>query len=567
MEAISWTLSENQPTDQNDWSDVPPIVQKWMKIRGFKTQAEFEKFESFRLKNITDPFALKDMKKAVDRLIEAFKKNEKICVYADYDMDGTPGLALMISGLKSLGFKNLLSFQPNRFDDGYGVHPPIIENFIKNHDVSLFVTVDVGITDTKAVDLAKQQSVDFIITDHHQPKKDRPRAHAIVNPNQGDCPSGLTHLCGTGVAFYLILALRSSMKDQNLLKTQFDPKKLLDCFAIATLTDMVPLVKENRILIRHGLIQLARTERPGLRLLMKELGLWGRPMNSSDVGLKLAPKLNALGRMNSSVQALELFVVNDPEKARNNVQAILNAQKQRVDIQRKGETFLEKILVDRKPLPFIFEWSEQFHKGIVGLLATYANEHYGVPSFIGSVVGNKILGSARASDQESLLKTLESSSKYLNKFGGHHQAAGFELDLEKANEFKNQLAGFYKKTPHPSQTLHYDFQTTLAEIIDKDFIFWLSRLEPYGTGFSLPVIRMDHLFVSNVRVLKNKHLKMILKDIFGNKINALWFFTDNTDTKKWSSQRISLIGEPSINHYMGKKELQILIKDMKKETL
>ena len=538
-----------------------------MRVCGFKTRAEFEEFESFRLKNITDPFTLKDMKQAVSRLIEAFRKNEKICIYADYDMDGTPGLALMISGLKSLGFKNLLSFQPNRFDDGYGVHPPIIENFIKNYDVSLFVTVDVGITETKAVDLARQQSVDFIITDHHQPKKDRPRAHAIVNPNQGDCPSGLTHLCGTGVAFYLILALRSSMKDQNLLKTPLDPKKLLDCFAIATLTDMVPLVKENRILVRHGLIQLSRTERPGLRLLMKELGLWGKPLNSSDVSLKLTPKLNALGRMNSSVQALDLFLVNDPQKAQKNVQAILHAQKQRVEIQRKGEFFLEKILTEKKPLPFIFEWSGQFHKGVVGLLATHANEQYGVPSFIGSVVGNKILGSARTSNRQSLLEAFEFAKEFLNKFGGHHQAAGFELDLERANEFKDQLTKFYEQSPPSNPVLHYDFQTTLAEVVNKDFMFWLSRLEPYGTGFNLPLIRMDHLFVSNVKVLKNKHLKTSLKDIFGNKINALWFFTDNTDTKKWSSQRVSLIGEPSINHYMGKKELQILIKDMKRETL
>ncbi len=538
-----------------------------METRGFKSQSEFEDFESFQLKDLTDPFSLKDIKKAVDRLIRAFKKKEKICVYADYDMDGTPGLALLISGLTSLGFKNLLSFQPNRFDDGYGVHPIIIEDFINNHGIELFVTVDVGMTDVKAVDVAKQRSVDFIITDHHQPKKDRPQAHAVINPNQGDCPSGLTHLCGTGVAFYLILALRSTMKDQNLLKNPFDPKKLLDCFAIATLTDMVPLIRENRILVRHGLIQMAQTERLGLRLLMKELGLSQRNLNSSDVSLKLAPKLNALGRMNSPVPALDLFLVNDPKEARANVQATLNAQKQRVDIQKKGEVLLKKVLADKSPLPFVFEWSEHFYKGVAGLLANYANEHYGVPVFIGSVIGQKILGSARASSQDSLLNAFESAKDCLHKFGGHHQAAGFEMDLRKAEEFRNQLAKFYGQASPSKQVLHYDFQTTLAEIVDKDFISWLSRLEPYGTGFKAPMIRMDHLFVANVRVLKNKHLKMVLKDIIGNKIDALWFFADNTDNKQWSSQRVSLIGEPSINNYMGKKNLQILIRDMKVECL
>ena len=224
MKGIENSQTNQSQANQKDWPDLPPVIQKWMMARNFKTQREFEQFESFRLKNLTDPFFLKDMKKAVNRLIQALKKNEKICIYADYDMDGTPGLALLISGLQSLGFKNLLSFQPNRFDNGYGVHPPIIENFIENYKVSLFVTVDVGITDNKAVDLAKQKSVDFIITDHHQPKESLPKAHAIINPNQGNCPSGLNHLCGTGVAFYLILALRLAMKDQNLLKNPFDPK-------------------------------------------------------------------------------------------------------------------------------------------------------------------------------------------------------------------------------------------------------------------------------------------------------------------------------------------------------
>ena len=279
---------------------------------------------------------MKDMKTAVERLIQAFKKQETICIYADYDMDGTPGLALLISGLQSLGFKNLLSFQPNRFDDGYGVHPPIVEDFIENHGVCLFVTVDVGITDVEAVNTAKKKNVDFIITDHHQPKEDLPCASAIINPNQQDCSSGLTYLCGAGVAFYLILALRSAMRDQGLLKTPFDPKQLLDCFAIATLTDMVPLVKENRILVQHGLWKLARTNRLGLRLLMKKLDLWNKPLKSSDISFRMVPKLNALGRMNSPVRALDLFLVDDPGQAEAKVEAALDAQKKRWEIQKKG---------------------------------------------------------------------------------------------------------------------------------------------------------------------------------------------------------------------------------------
>lgn len=536
-----------------------------MQTRGISSQEEFDQFTQFRLKDLTDPFTIKDMDKAVDRLLKAKEEGERICLYADFDMDGTPGLALLIRGLQHLGFENLLSFQPNRFDDGYGVHPEIIQDFIENHNVSLFVTVDVGITDVKAVQLAKDFEVDFIITDHHQAKEKLPPAIAIVNPNLKDCESGLEHLCGTGVAFYLVLALRKRMTELGTLPNNFDPKKLLDCFAIATLTDMVPLVKENRALIQHGLLQLAKTERPGIRMLMEKLNLLGKRLSSSDVAIQLSPKLNALGRMNSHVQALDLFLTNDFNEATQNVEATLEAQTQRTEIQRRGEQVLSEKLVNEEDPRFVFEWSEDFYKGIVGLLATKATRDFQVPSFVGSVMGDKIVGSARAPAGESLLSAFEFAKDILIKFGGHHQAAGFELDFDKAADFKAALNEYYKDQPVQTPVLKYDFEATLGEL-DGLFQNWLVKLEPYGVGFPIPLIRMNHLFVAQVRVLKEKHLKLVLKDMAGNKIDALWFFADNIDEKKQlSSKRVSVVVEPSINIYMGKESLQVFIKDLKVE--
>ena len=567
---VPWTqldsnhLKEHGP--QNWPEDIPPLVQRWMGARGLHNFQDFLKFTNFSLKDLTDPFLLKGMEEATDRLIKAFQDQDKICLYADFDMDGTPGLALLIQGLQFCGFQKLLSFQPNRFEDGYGVHSEIVEEFINNHEVSLFVTVDVGITAIEAVQRAKDLGVDFIITDHHQPKEILPPAYAIVNPNQGHCPSGMEHLCGAGVAFYLVLALRKKMVERGLLQKNFDPKVLLDCFAIGTLSDMVPVIKENRALIQHGLLQLERTSRPGLRLLMDELKLTGKRLNSADVSIQFSPKLNALGRMDSDVQALDLFLAQSEPEAKQLVVQTLEAQKQRAEIQAQGEaTLFAKIANKLEGLSFVFEYSEDFYKGIVGLIATKSVGQLQVPSFIGTVIGDKIVGSARAPEGQSLLKALEAVSEHLVQFGGHHQAAGFELSLANASLFYQSLESYYQDFVPVPPVLKYDCVATLSEL-DLEFKNWFRKLEPYGVGFERPLLHLDHLFVSQIKVLKEKHLKLTLSDMDGNKIEALWFFADNIEEKKQlSTKRVSVVVQPSINEYMGRETLQVLIKDLKVE--
>jgi single-stranded-DNA-specific exonuclease len=558
--------SVSTPTQNTSWtSEYPEVIQRWAQARGFQSPHDFEKFLNFSLKDLKDPSLLHGMDKAVDRLIQAYEKAEKICLYADFDMDGTPGLALLIRGLQCCGFEHLLSFQPNRFDDGYGVHPEIIEDFIVNHNISLFVTVDVGITDVAAVEKANERGVDFIITDHHQAKEVLPPAYSIVNPNLENCTAGLNHLCGTGVAFYLVLALRREMSQRGILQKNFDPKKLLDCFAIATITDMVPLIEDNRSLVKHGLLQLARTDRVGLRVLMERLGLLGKHLSSSDIAIQLSPKLNALGRMNSEVQALDLFLETDSKKAVELVDKTLEAQLERTEVQRQAEALLmEQVSHLQKP-HFVFQYSTDFYKGIVGLLATRMVENHGVPSFVGALMGDRIIGSARAPEGMNLLEGFEACREALNKFGGHKQAAGFELSVEKAPLFREKLTAFYQDQGPVERRLKYDFEAKLSEL-DSAFHFWLKKLEPFGMGFEPPILRLDHLFVASIRVLKEKHLKLTLKDMQGNKIEALWFFADNIDEKRQlTSKRVRVLVEPSINFYMGKESLQLIIRSLKLE--
>ena len=566
MQEVNWEPLK-APVLFDVWpDDIPPLVQRWMQARELDSFEKFKEFTSFKLKDLSNPSILKDLDKAVGRLVEAFKAKETICLYGDFDMDGTPGVALLIRGLQFCGFQKLLSFQPDRFDHGYGVHPEIIEDFIDSHNVSLFVTVDVGITDVKAVDVSNSKNVDVIITDHHQQKEKVPDAYAIVNPNQKGCESGLTYLCGTGVAFYLILGLRRKMTELGLLQKSFDPKLLLDCFAIGTLTDMVPLVKENRVLVQHGMLQLARTQRLGLQLLMERLKLKGKRLTSSDVSISFAPKLNALSRMQSRVQPIDIFLVSQRAEAEKKVDLVMEAQEQRVAIQKKGEAIVEEKLSNVESPRFAFEWSEEFHKGVVGLLATKAMQKYQVPAIMGAVRGDKVVCSARAPQGTSLLPALEYCSDLLVKFGGHYQAAGLELELANVEKFKEKLGEYYELNSEVKErSFNYDAEASLFELND-DFKGWLKKLEPYGMGFATPVLKLEHLFVASTRVLKEKHLKMTLKDVDGKKIDALWFFAEDIDSlKKLTSQRVSVLAEPSINEYMGQESLQLFIKALKVE--
>lgn len=545
---------------------VPPLVQRWMNSRGFTTFSQFSEFTDFRLKDLKDPFSLKDMERAVERLVRAFKEEQCIGIYGDYDMDGTPGIALLAQGFESLGFKKIVMFQPDRFSDGYGVHKHWLQQMIEKDGVEVFVSVDVGITDVEAIAYSQSVGVDFIVTDHHQPKADLPPAYAIVNPNQDSCSSGLEYLCGTGVAFYLILALRRRMVELGLLVKDFDPKVLLDLFAIATLTDMVPVIKENRALVQHGLLQLSKTRRAGLRGLMTALNLSEKKLTSSDVAIQLSPKLNALGRMDFRIRALDILREKDEQNAIALVEETLAAQKKRSEIQRAGETLLLEMIQMSGQQGFVLQASEHFYKGVVGLLATRALQNHGWPSFVGSILEDKIVGSARAPSGQSLLDAFAYAEDLLTHFGGHHQAAGFELPLVNWSHFTERLTSYYQSLPpSPPLELTFDCEASLGEL-DAEFKKWLQRLEPYGKSFELPIFRLDHLFVAQTRVLKEKHLKLTLKDIYGNKMDALWFFVEDIENKKnLVSRRISILAEPSVNFYNGKESLQLLIKDLKLE--
>ncbi|MDX9731601.1 MAG: DHH family phosphoesterase, partial [Bdellovibrionales bacterium] len=253
---------------------VPRPILDVLKLRGIEAPEQIANWFKPTLRSLRDPLSLKDMDKAVERLLLA--REESIVLYGDYDLDGTSGLALALQALREFGFTRVHGYQPQRLTEGYGLHNEAIERLKRETDCTLLISIDLGITAMEEVETARALGIDVIVTDHHLPKRDAdavilPNACAVVNPNRGDCPSQMGHLCGTGVIFYLVPALRRALLEQGMLggaESVLDPKELLDCFAIGTITDLVPLQFENRILVKHGLVKLAETKRPGLQELL-----------------------------------------------------------------------------------------------------------------------------------------------------------------------------------------------------------------------------------------------------------------------------------------------------------
>ncbi|MES2855618.1 MAG: DHHA1 domain-containing protein, partial [Bdellovibrionota bacterium] len=374
-------------------------------------------------------------------------------------------------------------------------------------------SVDLGITAIEEVAFAKSLGMECIITDHHLPKETLPEALAVVNPNRGNCPSGLSHLCGTGVAFYLALALRRTLLERGLITEAFEPKLLLDCFVIGTLTDMVPLIDENRVLVKHGLHQLGKTSRPGLRVLMQALGLWGNPLTSQDVAIRFAPKLNALSRMEMGIQPIDLYLVDDEKQAEALVSRVLSNNQDRQVSQKSAESEALAYCRANPPKNSIFVYSKNFHRGVVGLVATKLCQEFGLPAFVGSLNDEDgvIVGSARMPDGKGLnaLEAMGSTRENLEQFGGHAVAAGFELKVADAEKLRAGLDTYFgtKKVQSEARVWLYDAEADIADL-SPSFMSWYEHLSPFGAQFSAPVFCLKRVQLEAIRTLKGGHFRL-----------------------------------------------------------
>jgi single-stranded-DNA-specific exonuclease len=544
-------------------SKIPRLIFEILKPRGFSTEQEIRQWLTPSLKELRDPLSIIDLKKAVDRIILAFEKKEKICVYADYDLDGTSGIALFAQGLNDLGFRDFLLYQPSRLKEGYGLKNQAIQK-LYDQGARLLISIDLGISNKLEVDFANSLGMEVIITDHHLPPEQIPLAHAVVNPNRKDCTSQLQHLCGAGVAFFLILALRREMTNRGLLEKDFDPKTLLDCFAIATLTDMVPLIDENRILCKHGLQALRETKRPGLKILLQELGLL-KNLTSYDVTMKFAPKLNALSRLETSIRPLDLYLIEDVKKARSVVNEVLGVNESRRSLQKEAEDLARAELQKNPPKNFIWIYSDKFHRGILGLLATKLSQEFLLPTFVGALEDDKITGSARLApnSKANLTEALGHGQSALRQFGGHAQAAGFECLTTEAEKLRELFADFFSSgVKREPLILHFDAEAQIDEI-NADFMMWYDHFVPIGVGAAMPLIKIKDVHIKKVRELKGGHMSLELEaHLSGQSLRAIWFSPEIKDFAV--GQKVEVLVEVSWNEFMGSRQIQLQIKHLAK---
>lgn len=548
----------------------PPLIGKILAARGFEESGNVEKLLFPKLVDLKDPLLLKGMSQALERLGQAYINNEKICIYADFDLDGTSGLALLKTGMVALGFPQVLHYQPKRLSEGYGFHVAAVEE-LHRQGVTVIITVDVGITAHPAVNRARELGIDVILTDHHLPAETVPQAYVVVNPNQGDCLSNLGYLCGAGVAFYLLRGLKRYFQDHpQLPKNNWDLKEVLDYFTIGTLTDMVPLVEDNRVLVKHGLLKLAETKRAGLRALLEELDLIDRPLTSQDVAIRFAPKLNALSRMESGVLPVDIFLLEDPSQAREMVRQVMKNNSTRVQLQSDAEAEAQELLKEWPHKDFVFVFSKSFHRGVVGLIATKLTQIFNKPAFVGSLGDDgMIVGSARLPQgQEACLVTaMSGSQEILSRFGGHSAAAGFEIAETRVPQFVQNLSQHFadlREKPKPLE-IFYDVEAKLAEV-SSGLMKWYDFVGPFGVGFNIPLIHFSRVQILSKRELKGGHLRLKIADGDGQGATEALLFTP-TPRQVAALQEIpgfyDILGELQWNYFAGQKTVQILIRDLK----
>lgn len=569
--ASTWK-SKSNPEEKSLWEShaqkkIPAGIVRLLQSRGFQNFQEAQDFLYPQLKSLKDPYLIVGMKKAVDRLVQAFIHSEKICIYADFDLDGTSGLALLKQGLEALGYRNLLWYQPKRLSEGYGFHASAVEDLARM-GVQVIVTVDVGITAPAACKKANELGLDVILTDHHLPSGELPEAFVILNPNQKVCDSQLNYLCGAGVAFYLLRALkRAFFESPDLPKPDFDLRSVLDLFTIATLTDMVPLLEDNRILVKHGLVELQNTQRPGLRALLDELNLSNQVLTSQDVGMKLAPKINALSRMETEILPRDLYLAKDLNHARSLVSDVMKNNSDRVQRQSEAEVEAMKLLESWDNSHFIFVVSPLFHRGVLGLVATKLVQAFNRPCFVGALTESEgvIVGSARvpSGSEVSLVEALSAASQSLSRHGGHSAAAGFELFEKNLEQTKKLLSEYFTALSLKPQQRVVEYDTDLSlEEIDQNFMEWHNFIGPFGVAFPIPLFRLSQFKIAQRKELKGGHLKLEIVSESGKRLKDVLYFSPPPDFASQPDQSFDALVELQWNYFLGRKSLQVLIKEI-----
>ena len=548
-------LDKELASDIAEEYDIDPFCSLLLVSRGITDDSEIFDFFSKECR-LSDPFEIKDMDKAAERIRKAIEEKEKILIYGDYDADGVTSTAILYLYLKSEN-ADVITYIPDRNSEGYGLNLDAVKE-ISEKGVKLIITVDNGISAFNEADYISSLGMDLVITDHHKASHTIPQAVAVVDPHRYDCPSEFKLWAGVGVAFKLVCALSDKTTDELL-------DLYSDLVTIGTIGDIVSLTGENRAIVKHGLKILNKTTRPGVKALKQIAGVDGKEINASTVAFSLVPRINAIGRISSAEEAFRLLISEEEGNALFYAQTVDSSNVTRQDVEKiiSGEAEAQirnnpEMLYDRV---LIFS-GENWHGGVIGIVAARLTQKYGKPCIVITDDGKEAKGSGRSIEGFSLYEAINSASHLLNHFGGHTLAAGFGLDSENIDDFKKAVQDYAKTVEMPFATVALDCKLK-PEFISADVLEVISALEPFGAGNPQPMFGLFGMTLTSVQPIGGgKHLRLSLRR--GNAtVSALYFGVTLNDFPYDEGDILDLAVRLEKNEYMGQTKVSIYIKDVR----
>ncbi|HEL1992007.1 TPA: single-stranded-DNA-specific exonuclease RecJ [Streptococcus suis] len=535
---------------------VDPVAAKLLYERGIHSAEELHTFLQPSLEDLHDPYLLHDMDKAVERIRRAIEDYEQILIYGDYDADGMTSASILKETLEEMGAE-VQVYLPNRFTDGYGPNQSVYKYFIEQQGISLIVTVDNGVAGHEAIAYAQEMGVDVVVTDHHSMQETLPNAYAIVHPEHPDGNYPFKHLAGCGVAFKLACALLETVHAD-----------LLDLVAIGTIADMVSLTDENRVMVKYGLSLLKQTERAGLQELIKIAGIDIDSIDEETVGFQLAPRLNALGRLDDPNPAIELLTGFDDEEAHQIALMIDSKNVERKDVVQAIYDEAKTMLRRDRPVQVLAK--EGWNPGVLGIVAGRLLEELQQPVIVLSIEDGKAKGSARSVEAVDIFNALKDHQDLFIAFGGHAGAAGMTLEVDKLEELALTLTDYIienKLDLSSKSSLVLDEELDLEELT-LDTLKSFEKLAPYGMDNKKPVFYIRDFQVETARTMgqNNAHLKVrITKGAAGFDVVA--FGKGNLALEFSQAKGLELAVTLSVNQWNGNTSLQLMLVDARVEGI
>ena len=564
---ISRILNEKERRNLDKFDD---ILSHLLFHRGIKTNEHAQAFLEPSYENhIHDPLLLKDADRASLRFIQAIKNNEKIAIYADYDADGIPGASLWHSFFSKIGYKNFIIYIPHRHDEGFGLNIEAVEQ-LAGEGVDLIITVDCGITDIQPSRRAKELGIDLIITDHHEPKEILPDAYGIIDHKQKDCNYPDKNICGSGVAYKLIQAI---LQKDRLGLPDGHEKWFLDLVGIATLSDMVPLVGENRLFAYYGLMVMRKSPRKGLVQLLKKLKINQKYINEDDIGYMITPRINAASRMGLPMDAFYLLTAEtevDAERFTDHLDKINNERKGVVAaLVKEAKKHLHERYGDNIPNVIVLG-NPDWRPSLLGLVANTCAEEFDRPAFFwGRDGGNVIKGSCRSEGKTNVVDLMQASlPNTFIQFGGHKYSGGFAVANDEIHFLEKRLNdafGLISKSESSSKNEVIDLEIEINDVGDKLFDT-VNKLAPFGIGNPKPIFLFRKLNPISINKFgkTGDHVELIFKKSNGQKVSAISFFGAN---EKWADKidhgtNIDLIASIERSMFRGRPEIRLRVEEI-----